>query len=140
MRFAPHQWQFLLFKPLMYYSNMHVNFFFPFVRCLFGFKVIMSPVSICCVARALLFAGCSLLTGDAVLNIPATVWKVINIVNQTLLLKKGSYFVSFQQVIDPVKSHQLLPNAFTVKCAQTGTCLTEAHLTSHRGVVVRDKD
>ncbi|KAK2558253.1 hypothetical protein P5673_019375, partial [Acropora cervicornis] len=39
------------------------------------------------------------------------------------------------QVTDPVKSHQLLLNTFTVKCAQTGTCLTEAHLTSHRGVV-----
>lgn len=78
-----------------YYSNMHVNFFFPFVRCLFGFKVIMSPVSICCVARALLFAGCSLLTGDAVLNIPATVWKVINIMNQTVLLKKRQLFCFF---------------------------------------------
>lgn len=116
----------------MHYSNMHVNFFFPFVRCLFGFKVIISPVSICCVARALLFVGCSFLTGDAVLNIPATVRKVINKVNQTVLSRKGSCFVSFQNVIDPEKSHQLLPTAFPVECNQTRICLREDHLVSNK--------
>lgn len=56
-----------------HYNREHANFFLPFVLCLFGFNVIISPVSTCCVVRALLFPLCELFTGEAVLNIPATV-------------------------------------------------------------------
>ena len=57
-----------------HHNNEHENLFFlPFVLCLFGFNVIISPVSTCCVVRALLLALCELFTGEAVLNIPATV-------------------------------------------------------------------
>lgn len=56
-----------------HHNNEHGNFFLPFVLCLFGFNVIISPVSTCCVVRALLLALCELFTGEAVLNIPATV-------------------------------------------------------------------
>ena len=55
-----------------HYNKEHANFFLPFVLCLLGFSVIMSPLSTCCAARALLFPGCELFAGDALLNIPAT--------------------------------------------------------------------
>ena len=55
-----------------HYNKEHANFFLPFVLCLLGFSVIISPLSTCCAARALLFPGWELFAGDAVLNIPAT--------------------------------------------------------------------